>query len=227
MNRFQNEMKVVAKGLGDFLPQVMFVGGTLPVFYVDPEFYREARPTEDVDCIVEVTSRLEMHKLEESLRERGFQNSPELIVRWIYQGIVVDIMPLDEKIFGFSNYWYKEAFLCPREEVLSEGIACKILSLPYFLATKFEAIEDRGGEDLRTSKDLEDVVFVVNGCRDVVQEVLSSNFVLQKFLSEESKKLLKNPLFHELLEVNLSRAMISRMNIIEGRFKELAEINTV
>jgi len=67
------------------------------------------RFTQDVDVIVEVTSRAHYYQLEAELRKNGFindQSEDAPLCRWLIQGIKVDIMPTDEKILGFGNQWY-------------------------------------------------------------------------------------------------------------------------
>jgi hypothetical protein len=58
-----------------------------------------------VDVIAETTSRIEYYRLEETLRELGFvqdiaEGGP--IGRWSVGGLIVDVMPTDERILGFS-----------------------------------------------------------------------------------------------------------------------------
>jgi hypothetical protein len=48
----------------------------------------------------------------ERLRALGFsedtgEGAP--LCRWVHSGTILDIMPLDEKILGFSNRWYRAA----------------------------------------------------------------------------------------------------------------------
>ena len=50
-----------------------------------------------VDCIIEVHSKMAYSDLEEKLRKKGFKNDihseKPLICRFIYEGIIVDVMP--------------------------------------------------------------------------------------------------------------------------------------
>jgi hypothetical protein len=48
----------------------------------------------------------------ERLRALGFledtsEGAP--LCRWVHSGTILDVMPLDEKILGFSNRWYRAA----------------------------------------------------------------------------------------------------------------------
>src|SRR5580704_3602905 len=101
---------IVAKGLKELKDQVVFVGGaTVDLFITDPAA-PGTRETDDVDCIIELTGRVEYYALEEKLRDLGFRNSLEdekpILCRWKFSGIKVDVMPTDAAILGFSNRWY-------------------------------------------------------------------------------------------------------------------------
>ena len=52
---------------------VVFVGGATIPLYVSEERHGELRATDDVDCVVEVTSRLGYYDVEGKLRARGFR----------------------------------------------------------------------------------------------------------------------------------------------------------
>jgi hypothetical protein len=65
-----------------------------------------------VDVIVEVASYSQYAKLSKRLRKLGFsEDSSEgaPICRWASEGMLLDVMPTDEKILGFSNRWYGPA----------------------------------------------------------------------------------------------------------------------
>lgn len=63
---------VVAKGLRGLKEKVVFVGGSTIELYLAPARTGEARPTDDVDCIVELGTKRQYHDLEEELRALGF-----------------------------------------------------------------------------------------------------------------------------------------------------------
>lgn len=202
----KDDIETVAIGLGPLLEKVIFVGGSLPVFYVADSFLADVRPTDDIDCIVQIVSHAGLCELENQLRRRGFKNNPSMIVRWNFEGLTVDIMAIDEALLGFSNSWYKHAFKSPQTEILPKGTRCSILSLAFFLATKFEAMTNRGG-DLRMSKDLEDIIFVVNGCESVVDQVANSPTDVRAYVRDRCRELNNNPYFEELVEASLAPAM--------------------
>ena len=171
-------LEEVAAGLGALKDDVVFVGGATTILYFDDPTRPSSTPSDDVDFVVEVASRLEYEKLEKALDKKGFhpplgeENPP--ICRKEYKGILVDVMPTDPAILGFSNRWYPEAIAAKVAVKLPKGTEIFIFSLPYFLATKLEAYASRGGGDLRWSQDIEDLMTVLSGRRSVVDEVASA-----------------------------------------------------
>ena len=79
-------IKTVVLGLGKLANEVVFVGGAITEFYIeDKSLISEIRQTDDVDCIIEVTSRKNYADLEEQLRKQKFENDQKIICRWHYQ----------------------------------------------------------------------------------------------------------------------------------------------
>ncbi|MBK8423376.1 MAG: hypothetical protein IPL30_05635 [Elusimicrobia bacterium] len=115
-------LSVVARGLAGFGRDTAFVGGAAVALHVTDAAAPPPRPTDDVDVVVEIVSRLDFHKSEEALRSLGFRRSVAAggsICRWQYKGLNVDIMPTDAAALGFHNRWYAdglraaEDFPCP------------------------------------------------------------------------------------------------------------------
>lgn len=159
----------VAKALQDLNKDVVFVGGSTVALYLNLDTADEIRPTDDVDVIIEIYSAAKYSALSEKLLALKF--SPDLskdapVCRWKYLGIIVDIMPLEEKVLGFSNKFYKSGFKQKEELKLPDGQTIFILPLAYFLATKLEAFYNRGAKDPRFSKDLEDIVALLSESKD-------------------------------------------------------------
>ena len=106
INKSLEMVQIIAKGLGDLKDEVVFVGGAIVALYIDDEAAPEIRPTDDVDCVIEIINRASFYKLEKNLRKKGFKNDIEEnspICRFIYCGIKVDIMPIDKNILGFNK----------------------------------------------------------------------------------------------------------------------------
>lgn len=94
-------LQTVAHGLGKLKDEMVFVGGAVAELYADNPAASEIRPTLDVDCVIEISSRLQFAKMEENLRAKGFKNDTSEgapICRWIYADIKVDVMPTDSAV---------------------------------------------------------------------------------------------------------------------------------
>ncbi len=188
------QLETVANALGDLLAHVTFVGGITTLLLVDEAAHHGVRYTEDVDVIIDVATLVEYHKFAEKLRRRGFcedMNGP--VCRWLYDSDTgkgkLDVMPIDEGVLGFSNYWYKEAIVHAKEMILPSGKAIRVVTPGYFLATKFEAFAGRGKGDF-FSHDIEDIVFVMENRGRLVIELSSCSTGLKHYFSKKADELL-------------------------------------
>ena len=135
-------------------------------------------------------------------------------------------MPLDEKILGFSNRWYKAAMKSSVTQKLSAHLEIRVVTAPLFIATKLEAFKGRGKGDLFGSHDLEDVVSVVDGRATVIAEVRTEEDGLRTYIRAEIKSLLATRGFLDALPGYLlpDAASQARIRIVLERFKDLASI---
>ncbi|MBL7976738.1 MAG: hypothetical protein JNN12_00250 [Bacteroidetes Order II. Incertae sedis bacterium] len=172
----------------------MFVGGsTIPLLITDPTI-QEFRPTQDVDVVVEILSRSKYEYFTEHLRAIGFNPDASMgapLCRYLYRGLKVDVMPLDEMILGFGNHWYKDALL-HIQHILIEQHQIPIMAAPYFLATKMFAFEIRGNSDFYGSRDLEDMLTILDGRVEIFQELSLTSESVKNYLREAFDKLLSN-----------------------------------
>lgn len=104
-------LESVVRLLTPILDQVVFVGGSTTGLLLTDPAAAGIRPTKDVDTIVN-TSYAEYEALSERLKELGLsedttEGAP--LCRWRYNDIVIDVMPIDEKVLGFTNRWYQAA----------------------------------------------------------------------------------------------------------------------
>jgi predicted nucleotidyltransferase len=113
MSNYTNivRIKAVANILNQLNEEFVFVGGATVSLYGD-ESKAEARPTDDVDVIIELASYTGYAELDENLRKLGFENDMEsgVLCRYRVKGIIVDVMPTDASVIGFSNRWYADGF---------------------------------------------------------------------------------------------------------------------
>lgn len=183
-------------------------------------------PQSTVDGIADIASHAELAILEERLRHLGFEPSHAdgaPICRWIQQDTVLDLMPIDPLIFGFSNRWYRPA-LESAQTMRINGFEIRLITGPYFLATKLEAFRGRGRHDYRISHDLEDIVTVIDGRPEIVNEVQEVESSLRRYLSDEFSTLLADRDFVEALPGHLLSDAVSqqRIHIVFDRIQQIA-----
>lgn len=218
----------VAHALGaDLLKQVTFVGGcTTALLLTDEVTVEQVRHTDDVDLIVHVISYAKYSALQEKLQERGFKivapdeddNIPICAMK--LNELRVDIMPDDESILGFSNRWYKEAIENSFEYQLNENITIKLVSPDYFVATKLEAWLGRGKGDALTSRDIEDIINLIDGREELLNELSNSSNTVKTFVSEQLRLLLDDSNF-EYAVSSQSNNSPQRENIIFERIETI------
>lgn len=194
-------LRRVAEGLGDLGERVVFVGGCVAQLYATDSAAAGVRPTEDVDCVVDLSSYADYTVFSDQLRERKFSNSirpGDPICRWSFQDEIVDIMPCEDSPIGPSNRWYKPGMRHRVVYEISQGILIRVLPVIYYVATKLEAIRSRGGEDLRFSHDFEDVVYVLNYSGELESQLRASvDQELNEFLKDQFRSLLGRPYIQE------------------------------
>lgn len=167
-------LKEVAKRLGPLLSEVVFVGGCTTGLFITDAAAANVRPTFDVDVIAEITSYADYATFSERLRALGFREDTSKgapLCRWLIDGMKLDVMPIEEKILGFTNRWYRAAMDAAQQIELEPGLHIRIVTAPYFVATKLEAFRGRGRGDYTTSHDLEDLLAVVDGRLEIVPEI--------------------------------------------------------
>jgi hypothetical protein len=201
-------LSLVAHGLKDLKEQMAFVGGAVVGLYIDDPAAPAIRLSDDVDCVVEVASRVAFNKLDERLSEWGFKHLPmELpgpVCRRIYNGILVDFMPTSEEVLGFKNRWYSEGLKNAVDYPLPGQQKIRIFSLPYLIATKIEAFHNRGKGDFVSSSDIEDIVAVLDGSREAKEKILSAPRDVRDYLKGHFSLFSSNEFFLESLEGHLS-----------------------
>jgi predicted nucleotidyltransferase len=181
-------LQIVADGLGDLKDEIVFVGGAVAELYADDPASSDIRPTQDVDCTIELSSYKELTELEEDLRAKGFANDNSQgapICRWIYQEIKVDVMPTEGNVLGFNNQWYPGGVGNKIPKTLPNGNEIFMFSPEYYVASKFEAHNDRGGDDLRQSRDFEDIIYILDNCTSILEDIRNADEDVKNYLKTE------------------------------------------
>lgn len=208
MNHHTNivRIKAVANALENLKEKVVFVGGATISLYPDRQVF-EVRPTDDVDVIVEILNYFDRAELEGKLRSIGFSHDIEsgLACRFIIEGIIVDIMPTNDPSIGFTNRWYSDGFKEAINYKIDDRCSVKILSAPYFIATKLEAHKDRGKGDGRMSQDFEDIIYVLENRKAIWEEMNSTEESLRDYLRNEFQSMLNHPDILEWVDSHVER----------------------
>lgn len=199
MNTNMARLKDVAIVLGDIKNDVVFIGGATVGLYIDDQAAPTPQPSEDIDCVVEIATYGEWTDFESKLRKKGFQDSDTTgedsnppTCRKYFLGMKVDFMPVEEKVLGYGNPWFKKGLENSIKANLEE-IEINIFQIEYFVATKLKAFNDRGlKSDIRFSQDLEDLTELIDGATKFEIEILASEEKVKDFIIGELKKFLVN-----------------------------------
>lgn len=183
----------VAEALGDIRQRVVFVGGCATALLITDSAAAPVRVTEDVDAIVAVVSLAEYQQLGKDLRKRGFTQTVEQgepPFRWTIARLKFDIMPVDESVLGFGNRWYADAMRTAVTINLREDLDIRFVTSSHYVATKLQAFLDRGKGDFLESHDLEDVLSVIDGRPELVEELAQADTELRRYVAEAFTRLI-------------------------------------
>jgi predicted nucleotidyltransferase len=219
-------IEAIAAALGPLGDQFAFVGGCAAGLMITDPARAAIRATTDVDVIVELGTRAAYYALAERLRAAGFAEDQELICRWTYRGIAVDILPTDGSILDLDSPWFKVALESASPVTLPSGTSIYLISAPMLLVTKLVAFSDRGRGDFQGSHDLEDIVAVIDGRPELLDEVHRMDVEAREFLAEEFEALLAAGGFAESIPYHLrpDAASQSRASAVLGKIRSIARI---
>ena len=221
-------LHAMALALGPLRDRLVFVGGCATGLLLTEPAAASIRVTEDVDAIVEVASLAGYHSLRPLLAERGFVQTLEAGTppfRWHWNRMQLDLVPVDERVLGFSNRWYRPGFAAAVSATLSPQVRLRHLTAPFFLATKFEAFNDRGKRDVYSSHDLEDIVTVVDGRPELVDELVTTDPAVRAHVVEETRAVLDHPDMRNALPGIVTQAI--RVGIVIDRLQRIAALAPV
>ena len=150
-------------------------------------------------------------------------------------------MPTDERILGFSNRWYGPA-IGAAQTIRVGRHDIRVVTTPYFLATKLEAFHGRGGHDYRASHDLEDIITVIDGrpelgaevraadadVRDYIAAQAQALLSVRDYIAAQAQALLSTRDFRDALPGHLAPDLASqgRLALVRDRLNELAKAGT-
>jgi len=212
----------VAKALKNIKKEMVFVGGAVVSLYTDDPAADEIRPTQDVDMTLNIVNLSHWEQVQAQLLELGFHPDPfgHAICSYKYNDIPVDIMAAEDGPLGPANRWYKIGFenlwtaKAKEQEIY-------ILSAPCYLATKFEAFNDRG-TDYRSSHDIEDIINILDNRINIVEEITKDDTRIEYFIKEQLQNIINNGLMQEVLMAHIHPLMIvERLPIVEEKISQI------
>ena len=133
-------------------------------------------------------------------------------------------MPTDETILGFGNRWYTPAIHNAMKLSVSPSLDIRVITAPYFIATKLVAFQHRGRGDFLASRDIADIMSIIDGREELVKEVAGSEELLRSFLSENFREYLDQEDFREAVAGHLlpDAASQGRLPLLFSRMRQLA-----
>jgi hypothetical protein len=185
--------------LAPFLDEVIFVGGITLGLLITDEAAAPIRGTTDVDVIAEILTYTDYIAFSERLRQAHFTEDQELTCRWHNGALTLDVLALNKEVLGFTNIWYEPALRHASTLTLPGGPSIRVITAPFFLATKMEAFRGRGKMDFQASHDLEDFVAVIEGRENSVNEIAESPQDVRDYLAQAARTLLAEPRFLDVL----------------------------
>lgn len=219
-------VEVVAAALGTLREKLVFVGGSATGMLITDSARPAVRATNDVDLIAEVASVSSYYELQRHLKDLGFVEDLEVVCRWRIRDAKVDVMPTNEELLGFSNRWYGEAVKHASKTTLPRGIEIRLITAPYFIATKLEAFHGRGNGDYGASHDIEDVITLVDGRPALLNEIEACDASLNAYLVDEMDSLLADSEFVDSLGWHFAPddANQARVEEVTRRLRRIARI---
>lgn len=192
---------VAATKLGPLNDEVVYVGGAVLGLLFTDEKTSPPRFTKDVDVLVQVASRIGYYEIEGRLLQLGFQNDMAgPVCRFVHGPTVIDVMPTNEEILGFSNQWYPLAAETAWTTELPQGSKIRVISAPCFIAAKLEAFLDpnrEGSLDVFTSRDFADILRVTDAREELGTELAQAPENLQGFVSQSIETVMALNYFEE------------------------------
>ena len=216
-------LRIIATALGDLREQVVFVGGAVAGLLVTDPLAEGVRATRDVDAVVEA-GFAQFQRIEAQVAARGFVRDVDagVICRWVHRksGVLFDLMPVQPEVLGFSNRWYRYAVDTAVPFELGQGVSVRLASAVAFVATKLEAFANRGGGDILGSHDLEDVLNIVDGRAELVNDLATAPPEVRRAVAAEFAALLKHPDFRNALPGLIAEP--ERAGLVEERLRSMA-----
>lgn len=215
-----------AASLGALRRDVVFLGAATVCLWITDPAAPPLRPTADVDVVVEVSTLAGFNDFERRLRAIGFRDEGSMIGRFVFgsSDSLLDLIPADASLLGFDNRWQRASLPAAVDRALPSGVAIRAIPPPNLLATKLEAFAARGGDDYLGSADFEDIVAIVDGREELIDEVAAASPELRAYLQAEMTSFLRSERAQEAIAAHLEGGRDGRARareIVMPRFERL------
>lgn len=217
----------VVRQLAPLLDRFVFLGGVVTELLITERGAPGARHTKDVDVVVDVMNRGEYSELlREQLIGLGLSEDTRRgapICRWRLDDMIIDVIPTRGEILGFSSQWYPLAFETARPHVLPDGTSIRLVTPACFLATKLGAFGDRGCRDPMASHDLEDVISVIDGRSEIVDDLAAASADIRACVAGQLTDLMSRRNAPEIIAGQLmsDSASQARLPLVIARIRAL------
>jgi predicted nucleotidyltransferase len=187
----------VARALAEVREQrFVFAGASvLPLLLNDPAA-PAARFTGDVDAVVDVITYDQWERLQSRLRECGVVVRADPVVGkgrmclFHLNEIEVDIMPVRISLLMHPSRMLEIGFQFAEPHQLADDLEILALSASGMLAAKLEAFGDRGVREFPVSKDLEDIVALLDRRIGIADELSEAPAEMRHFIATATTRLL-------------------------------------
>lgn len=176
--------------------QFVFAGASILPLLLDDPAAPPPRFTVDVDAVVDVITYAQWDELQRRLHECGLVVRADAsvgkgrICLFYLDQIEVDIMPAQMPMVTPPSRMLELGFQFAEPREVTEGLDILVLSGPGLLAAKLEAFADRGIRDVHMSKDLDDVIALLDRRLGIENEVLEAPNEMRHFIASSMRRLL-------------------------------------
>ena len=124
-----------------------------------------------------------------------------------------------------TDIWFEKGLKTLQEHKIQD-VTIRLLHASYYLATKFNAFHDRG-EDARTSRDFEDIVYIIDNDPNLVEKIINSPEDVRSYLMQEFGKLHKSAYQEAILGHLGYEEQTARLALINKKIGGIIRADTI
>lgn len=182
------------------------MGGAVTALLITDSAAPDVRPTKDVDIAVQTASLSDTVRLDEELRALNFQHCMDPgapICRWVIDDCLVDVIPVGTGINAYKDRWSPAAIEQAQPVEFEPGLWIRHVTAPYFVAIKLETFGDRGAGNYQDSQDIDDIIQLIDGRPELIDELAASEPDLRAYVASEFRVLLESSRFLDAISAHL------------------------